>query len=183
MNEQNMKICECECDECQDCTCNCNCNCLCECSPPKRLKPTRTILKCGSMGGVTIPALTDAGSSFTLASVTVDTKCLKRPNIKFEFASNIVTTGSVITLNFQLYRQCRGQITALPVGPIWTFSRLTAITDSDTFTFFVCDNDFCCDDCCTYSIVATVAGVASVGVTAVNNASIAAIIVDGDICC
>ncbi len=179
MNEQNMKICEYECDECQDC--NCNCNCYCEC-PPKYLKPTRTILKCGSIGGVTLPALTAAGSTFTLASVTVDTKGLKRPNIKFEFASNVVTTGSVITLNFQLFRQCRGQITTLPVGPIWTFSRSTAATDSDTFSFFVCDCDFCCDDCCTYSVVATVAGVASVGVTAINNASLSALIVDGSCC-
>lgn len=38
----------------------------------------------------------------------------------------------------------------------------------------------CNDDCCTYSVVATVAGVATVGVTAINNATLAAIIVDND---
>lgn len=188
MNEQNMKICEYECDECQDCgcnsncnsncNCNCNCNCFCEC-PPKLLKPNRAQLKCGSIGGVTLPALTAAGSTFTLASVTVDTRGFKRPCIKFEFASNVVTTASVITLNFQLFRQCRGQLTTLPVGPIWTFSRAVATTDANTFSFFVCDCDFCNDDCCTYSVVATVAGVATVGVTAVNNASLSALIVDG----
>jgi len=64
--------------------------------------------------------------------------------------------------------------------PIWTFSRLVAITDANTFTFFVCDCDLCNDDCCTYSVVATVAGVATVGVTAINNATLAAIIVDND---
>lgn len=177
-----MKTCECECDceydDCQDCTCNCYCDC-----PPKHLKPNRTILKCGNVGGVTIPAGTAAGAFYTLTSVTVDTKFIKRPNIKFEFASNIVTNGSVIDLNFQLYRQCNNQVSPIPVGPIWTFSRTVAVAESDSFSFFTCDCDFCHDDCCTYSVRATVSGVVTVGVTAVNNASLAAIVVEDSCCC
>ncbi len=65
---------ECDCDECQDC----NCNIVCE-RPRKHLKPNRTILKCGSQGGVTIPLATVAGAAFTLATVSVDTKALKKP--------------------------------------------------------------------------------------------------------
>ena len=177
MNDQDIRTNEYDNDEGQDYSCNCGCSCE---RPKKFLKPNRTILKCGSQGGVSLPALTAAGSTFTLASVTVDSKNVKRPCIKFEFASNIVTTAAVLTLNFQLFKQCKNQITALPVGPIWTFSRTVAITDSNTFTFFVCDCDFCSDDCCTYSVVATVAGVATVGVTAINNATLAALIVDND---
>lgn len=63
------------------------------------------------------------------------------------------------------------------------FSRLVAITDSNTFTFFVCDCDICDEECCTYSVVATVAGVATVGVTAINNATLSAIVVDNASSC
>ena len=175
MNDLDMRICECDCDECEDC----NCNIVCE-RPRKHLKPNRTILKCGSQGGVTIPLATIAGAAFTLATVNVDTKALKNPCIKFEFASNIVTTAAVITLNFQVFKQCKGILTPIPVGPIWTFSRLVAITEANTFTFFVCDCDLCNDDCCTYSVVARVAGVATVGVTSINHASLSAIIVDNN---
>ncbi len=166
---------ECDCDECEEF----NCNIVCE-RPRKHLKPNRTILKCGSQGGVTIPLATIAGAAFTLATVNVDTKALKNPCIKFEFASNIVTTAAVITLNFQVFKQCKGILTPIPVGPIWTFSRLVAITEANTFTFFVCDCDLCNDDCCTYSVVARVAGVATVGVTSINHASLSAIIVDNN---
>uniref|UniRef100_UPI003260CE9E DUF4489 domain-containing protein n=1 Tax=Clostridium sp. NkU-1 TaxID=1095009 RepID=UPI003260CE9E len=47
--------------------------------------------------------------------------------MKFEFASNIVTTAAVISLNFQVFKQCKGMLTPIPVGPIWTFSRLVAV--------------------------------------------------------
>ena len=36
----------------------------------------------------------------------------------------------------------------------------------------------CEAECCTYSVVATVAGVATVGVTSINNATLGAIVVD-----
>lgn len=179
MNDQNLKICECDCDECQDYGCNCNCNCTFD-RPKKYLKPNRTMLKCGNTGSVTLPVATIAGATFTVATVNVDTRSLRNPCIKFEFASNIVTTAAVITLNFQIFKQCKGQLTPIPVGSVWTFARLVAITDSNTFSFYVCDCDICDDDCCTYSVVATVAGVATVGVTAINNASLSAIIVDND---
>ena len=166
---------ECDCDECEDC----NCNIVCK-RHRKQLKPNRTILKCGSQGGVTIPLATAAGAAFTLATVNVDTKDLKNPCIKLEFASNIMTTAAVLTLDFQVFKQCRGVLTPIPVGPIWTFSRLVAVTESDSFSFFVCDCDLCNDDCCTYSVVARVAGAATVGVTSINHASLSAIIVDND---
>ncbi len=180
MMDQDMRMCECDCDECQqDCTCNCSCTCE---RKKKYLRPNRSVLKCGSQGAVTLPLATVAGATFTLSTVSVDTRGLKNPCIKFEFASNVVTTAAVITLNFQVFKQCRGQLVPIPVGPIWTFARLVAVTDSNTFSFFVCDCDICDEDCCTYSVVATVAGVATVGVTAINNATLSAIVVDNADC-
>lgn len=117
-----------------------------------------------------------------MATVNVDTKNYENPCIKFEFASNIVTTAAVLTLNFQIFKQCGNQLVPLPVGPIWTFSRLVAITSSDTFSFFVCDCDSCREDCCNYSVIATVAGIATVGVTSISNATLSAIVVDNSSC-
>ena len=41
----------------------------------------------------------------------------------------------------------------------------------------------CEEECCNYSVVATVAGVATVGVTSINNATLSAIVVDNGCGC
>ena len=110
-------------------------------------------------------------------------KGFRKPCIKFEFASNIVTTASVLTLNLQIFKQCKNQLVPIPVGPVWTFSRLVAVTESNAFTFFVCDCDICEEECCNYSVVATVVGVATVGVTSINNATLSAIVIDNGCGC
>lgn len=182
----DVKNCSCDCDcNCeQENTCDCDCKwCCCHCEDkPKPLRPNRTELKCGCPGAVTLPLATIAGTSINVASVTVDTKGFKKPCIKFEFASNIVTTAAILSLNFQIFKYCKNQLVPLPVGPVWSFARLVAITSSDAFTFFVCDCDECNDECCTYSVTATVTGVATVGVTAINNATLSAIVVDNADC-
>ncbi|MEY8357146.1 DUF4489 domain-containing protein [Lachnospiraceae bacterium 54-53] len=162
---------------------DCNCSCICE-RPRKRPKPNRATLKCGCQGGgVTLPEATVASAAFILTTLNVDTKSYRRPCVKFNFASNIVTTAAVITLNFQIFKQCKGQLTPVPVGPVWTFSRLVAVTESNSFSFFVCDCDICNDECCLYSVVATVVGIEptidqTLGDTAINNAFLSAIIVE-----
>lgn len=185
----NQRDYECECDDNngRDCDCDCDCkyrcNCQCDCCEKKTLKPNKTVLKCGMPGSVTLPVATVAGTTFNLASVTVDKKGFKNACVKFDFASNIITTAAVLTLNFQIFKQCKNQIAPQPLGPIWTFSRLVAITESDGFSFFVCDCDSCDDDCCTYTVAATVVGVATVGVTAIQNAMLSAIVVDNSCNC
>ena len=174
MSDMNYNNCECDQRE----SCDCDCKCYCECERNRTLAPNRTTLKCGCPGAVTLPLATVAGTNFTVATVTVDTKGFRKPCIKFEFASNIITTAAVLSLNFQIFKQCKNQLVPIPVGPVWTFSRLVAVTESDSFTFFVCDCDICDAECCTYSVVATVAGVATVGVTSINNATLGAIVVD-----
>lgn len=142
------------------------------------LRPNRTLMKCSSPGAVTLPLATLAGTSFNLANVNVDTKKFHNPCLKFEFASNIVTTAAILTLNFQVFKQCKNQLNPIPIGPVWTFSRLVAITESDSFSFLVCDCDNCDDECCNYSVTATVVGIATIGVTAINNATLSATVVD-----
>ena len=139
--------CQCDCDGDCDWDCNCECEeCCCERKPvckPKTKKANRSALKCGMPGAVTLPLATVAGTTFNVATVTVDTKHFCSPCIQFEFSSNIITTAAILTLNFQIFKQCGNQLVPLPVGPIWTFSRLVAVTESDSFYFVVCDCDLC----------------------------------------
>lgn len=171
--------------KCEDVGCCCEPEYCCD----KRkctIRPNRTTLKCGTPGAVTLPLATLAGTTFNLANINVDTKNFSKPCIQFMFSSNIVTTAAILTLNFRIFKQCKNQLVPVPIGPVWTFSRLLAVTDSNTFSFNVCDCDNCDDECCNYSVVATVVGVATVGVTAINNASLSAIVVDNPVdavCC
>jgi len=140
------------------------------------------MLKCGGLGVLVIPSTAIVGSSFTLTTLSLNVKDFKYPCIKFEFASNIVTTGAIRILHFQIFKQCRGSMNPFPIGPVWIFSSLIAITQSDTFSFHACDCDICDDECCVYSVIVTVAGIVqeeTPGNTNINNASLSAVIVDG----
>lgn len=146
----------------------------------KKLKPNRAMLKCGNSGSLVLPAQTSAGTSFTLTTVSVNVKDFKKPCIRLDFTSDIVTSGAALTLDFQIFKQCKGTAVPIPIGSVWTFSRLLAITASNTFSFFVCDCDICDDECCVYSVVARVVGLELTGFTTINNASLSAFIEDSD---
>ena len=163
----------------------------CGCSQPREnqavprdaertLAEDRVLLKCGTPGTVTIPADTEAGTSFNLANLNVDAGRYKRPCIRLAFQSNILTSPATVTLNFQVFKQCKGQYTPTPVGPIWTFSRVAStIDEANAFQFAVCDCDTCDHGCCNYSVVAVTAGtVPTVGTTILNNASLTAMVVE-----
>lgn len=136
-------------------------------------------LKCRTYGAVTIPADTEVGTVFPLVNVNVDNRGYKKPCIKVEFLSNILTDTATATLNFQVFRQCDGQLTPVPASGIWTFSR-TVATDSEanSFGFAFCDCDNCNCGCCNYSVAATVAGAATTGTITVNNATLIATVVE-----
>jgi hypothetical protein len=136
--------------------------------------PCPTIIKCGMPGAVTVPTGATVGTTFTPTSLTLNTSCLCNPCAKIEFTSNVITTGFIGSIRFQIFKQCLNQFSPVPVGPAFTFSRAVAITDSDTFTFFICDCDSCFNDCCTYTVVVTVAAVTT-GTLAINNATLGAI--------
>ncbi|MDR1770374.1 MAG: DUF4489 domain-containing protein [Hungatella sp.] len=146
---------------------------------PEPLKPNRTRLKCGvSSGSVTLPVATLPGVTFTLATVNVETEGMNHPCIQLEFASNIITTSASLILNFQIFKQCRNQLAPIPIGRTWTFLPLVEVTDGNIFSFSICDCDMACDECCIYSVIATPAGVATAGITTINNSSLTAIMVD-----
>jgi len=168
---------ECNSDEFQEC--ELHFNCMCE-THQKNLEPNRTMLKCGNSGSLVLPVNTTAGARFTITTVNVNVKDFKKPCIKLEFTSEIATTDAALILEFHIFKRCKNIVTPFPIGPIWTFSRSLAITDSDTFSFFVCDCDICDDECCTYSVVIRVASTVTVGVTSINHASLSALIVDND---
>ncbi|OOM77827.1 DUF4489 domain-containing protein [Clostridium sp. BL-8] len=143
-----------------------------------------TIIKCSQPGSVTIPAATVLGTAFPLTSLTINTSCLKDPCIKLEFSSNLIATVAFTgTLNFQVFKQCRGQFTPVPIGPSSQFN-LVALLTSQTFSFFVCDCGSCsCDDCCTYTVTATVTSAVTVGTLSINNATLGAIAACGTSSC
>lgn len=135
-----------------------------------------TILKCGCPGSATIPVGTEAGTTFTLASLTLDTSCICDPNIKVDFTSNIVAIGATAgAVSIQVFKQCRYQNNPVPVGSAYTFS--TAASTAVSFPLFICDSDSCDNDCCTYTVVATVTTAPAGAALSINNAALSAIAV------
>lgn len=138
------------------------------------------LLKCSSIGTLTIPINTEAGTSYNLVNLNLDTSEFRKPCVKLDFLSNILTNAASITLNFQVFRQCKNQFAPIAVGPVWTFSRVAdTIEEANSFVFAVCDCDQCDCGCCNYSVVATIAGTTPTGgTTTINNASLIATVVE-----
>ena len=155
-----------------------------------RKEGTPVLLKCGCPGSVTLPVIALGGvltgtPSFTVSTVTLNTCDFCDPCIKFEVASNInitVGVGIPITLNYQIFKICRNQFAPIPVGPIFTFSRALSVLQSEAFSFFVCDCDVCPDECCTYSLVVTVASLGVALGASITNATISALVVEDNHC-
>lgn len=140
-------------------------------------------LKCRSYGALTIPADTEVGTVFPLVNLNVDTRGYKKPCVKVEFFSNILTDTATAILNFQVFRQCSGQLSPVPVSGVWTFSRAVATADeANSFSFALCDCDNCNCGCCNYSVVATVVGAATSGTVTINNATLIATVVENADC-
>ena len=154
----------------------------------KKEKEDEVLLKCKTGFPVTIPSTLPTPTSFTLNTLTLRTEHFCNPCIKFEFASNIVTTGAEVTLEFQIFKQCKRQITPTAIGPVWVFSRtlIGAVgnTGADAFTFIVCDcdceEDSCFDECCTYTVVVTVTEDGAAGTTVINNPTFSALVLENN---
>jgi hypothetical protein len=158
---------------------NSNSKCYDDYEPCKKEKEKKvvscpTIIKCGAPGSAIIPAATPVGSTFTPASLTLNTSCICNPCTKIEVTSNLTTVAFTGAVSFQVLKQCRNQFAPVPVGPAFTYSQAVAIADSGTFTFFVCDCDSCDNDCCTYTLVATVTTIIA-GTLTIASATLGAI--------
>lgn len=158
----------------------------CDADVPERTAPCRAEtaqMKCRTFGATIIPDGTEEGTTFPLVNVNVDTQGYRKPCIKLEFYSNILTATATGTLNFQVFRQCKGQLTPVPVSGVWTYARAVATADeANSFGFALCDCDNCDCGCCNYSVVATVVGEDTTGTITVNNATLIATVTEGAVC-
>lgn len=142
-----------------------------------------TILKCGCPSTVQLPVVTTGTTNITIASLNLDTSCICDPVVRISFSGAFTSTVSIVTggISLQVYKQCKNQLTPTPVGPSWPVvglvSTALALPGPVYPSFTICDNDSCFDECCTYTVVATISGV--VGATAgaaFNNSSLNAIV-------
>ena len=159
----------------------------------KRKKKAEVLLKCGHSNPQTVPAVEVASTpaTLTVSTLTLNTNHFCIPRIKFQFASNISAVlgqNDTVVLDFQIFKLCKNQFNATPIGPSWRFSRTTpdvegaASNAADTFTFIVCDCDFCPDDCCIYSVVVTTIANTSTS-TIINNPILSALVVENNCHC
>ncbi|WP_313371312.1 DUF4489 domain-containing protein, partial [Sedimentibacter sp.] len=82
-----------------------------------RKPQSTTTLKCSTPSTVTIPILADPGSTFPTNSLSVRTPDNSTCCTRLDFTSNIVVpVGFIGTLSFQIFKQCRNQLTPVPVG-------------------------------------------------------------------
>lgn len=151
-----------------------------DCNRKKDKKFCPTILKCGCPGSAVIQGPLTVGTTsapVTVSSVSVDTSRLCDPCVKLDFSSiiNIPLAVTAATVTFRVFKICGNQLQRIPVGPQWTFSRLTAVGSSDTFTFSVCDCGTCNDDCCTYVVEAVATSILGTGAVSISNATLSAI--------
>ena len=132
----------------------------------KKYLPSIVFLKCQGSNSIILPgaSVITITTIANIVTVIVDTvhcdSC-----IKLEFTSNIIVpiTTTNATFNFQIFKICKNQIQAIPVGPQWTFTRLASLGTSDEFTFFVCDCNTCSCECCTYLVQVTATVLAAGG--------------------
>lgn len=148
-----------------------------------REEECQAIMKCGCpVSSRIITTDTQLIVSDTIASLTIDNSCLCDPISKIEFVTDITSIAFAGIVTLSVFKQCRNQVEAVPIGANWTIS--IAANSTVHLSFFICDSDSCKDDCCTYSVVATaVTGVVFIGDTPVptpgtilfNNATLGAI--------
>ena len=167
-----------KCEHCDSYECTLNCK-----RKPTPAKPNRTELKCGTPTQLTISNATIFGHTKDLTTITLDTKGLEKPAIKLDFTANIIGTALLASLEFQIFKLCKGEFNPIPVGAPWTYSRVAEISEADAFSFYVCDCNSSCDDYCTYTVRVSTSSVKTVGTISINNATLSALIVENSCNC
>ena len=161
----------------------------CGCRKEKE-QTAAVLLKCKTGFPLTITEDVTTGTTFNLNTLSLNLEKFKNPCIKFEFAANIITAVTSVTLSFQIFKQCRNQTTPTPIGPAWVYDvgigDGVTVSGTDAFTFIVCDcecdNDSCFDECCTYTVVVTAVSTEA-GTTIINNPTFSALVVDNNCHC
>ncbi|WP_313187927.1 DUF4489 domain-containing protein [Lacrimispora sp.] len=140
------------------------------------------LLKCSSSNNLTIPVGTTSGTTYILAALVLDLDQFCNPIVNLEFSSNILSPISFAELNFQIFRQCKEQLSPVAVSSIWTFNTLTPGVNSSTFTFNSCDCDLKGCGCCTYTTVVTVTSAVDVNPTTINDAKLDVFVTESYAC-
>lgn len=147
-----------------------------------------TIIKCSGPSSTPIPVLTlgegISNVELPLASITLDTSCICDPIVKLDFSTNYVVPISVSLIGgsivLRVFKQCKNQANRIQVGTSWAISGGLAgieIFEASIASFSTCDSDFCGDECCTYTVVATVNAIADVALgAAFNNSTLSAVV-------
>lgn len=145
---------------------------------PQTYRQGKVLLKCSKPETVTVPIATETGTAFTVASLELDTSQFSNPCLQFEFTSNIVTTLAVLSIDFQIFRQCEDQVVPVAVSPVWRYSSILPETSSNTFSFNFCKCDECREKCCSYSVRVKIMGIATAGVTTIKNMTLSVFAAD-----
>lgn len=95
-----------------------------------------------------------------VASVTIDTACLRSPSILVNFSGTLTSSAILAvntTFNFTLYRVCkcsgfREQLSSFSVAQTLAAASIPTSTGL-SFAYTQCNND--CEDCCTYILELT----------------------------
>ncbi len=130
------------------------------------------LIKCSSSNNLVIPVGTTSEITYTLVALDLDLGHFCNPMVNLEFISNILSPISFAELNFQIFRQCKGELSPVAVSSIWTFNTLTPGVNSSTFTFNSCDCNLNYCGCCTYTVVVTVTSAVATNPTTINNAKL-----------
>jgi Domain of unknown function (DUF4489) len=142
------------------------------------------LFECNNGMGTTIPASIIANAATpnverSLGCVTIDTRCLKMPTVKFDFSSTISfvniasTVGTPVFLTFGLFKVCENNGEEIPCG-VWDYVIDLAIpgeTLTTTFSFTHCECSSC-PDCCTYYVKIISAVNPAGSIVRVNNPSL-----------
>lgn len=149
---------------------DCNQTYCCCCKQVKKgQKPGEAILKCSCGGSTTIApgvsASTPLQSPKYIASVTIDTSCLKHPTVLLTFTGDIKRIKkSKDTLNFIIKKSCSCNSCDIPVCNTHSFIDDGSDITSLSYSFQSCECSTC-DECCTYSIYLDTDSTSSDGVS------------------
>ncbi len=148
-----------------------------DCHKPHE-KYNNFLMKCSSPNNLTIPVGTIPGTTYIVASLSLNLEHFCYPSVNLEYSNNMFSQISFVEINFQIFRQCKDQLSPVAVSTIWTYNSLTPGTDSSTFTFNSCDCDFCDCGCCTYTVIATITSAVTTNPSAIRNSMLNAFVTE-----
>lgn len=145
--------------------------------PPLLTVSNSSILKTSTLGGITLPENTDKGTTFNLASISVDTSNYTDFNVHLNFCCNLVTEKADIYLRFQIFKQIAYQLKPVPIGVGLTYVRKNENTELNSFSLIAVDYDSIKSKTSNYNVIVEVMGGATKGTTIISNPILIATIV------